>query len=374
LALNQLATFVYDGVLDKLLWRGGGLTARIPYSAKIALANALGYEMWITPPALLNDASVTRLANLIKSTLTTSVYVEYANEIWNFASGFPQTAWAVARGAALGFDSGNNRQLHGYYAKRSREIHGIFTTVWNGATAPGLKRVLAFQAAGNQSQTDTYRLQGADLGAFGYAAAPNRPIDYCDVLSYATYISGPNSAGTDGGYTGSLTALLAAADNYDSGTASLMQSALDWLDDDLRQGTGGGNFTLKVWNDTLYPRWETLANTYSKQVVNYEGGLESNAPSTARLTALSIDTAYSAKIAALYAAYKADYRFKVLTSAQMRQFMAQPHSVCPAWFQPIGTSQWSAHTYDLYSTAYKSWDSMVTRNAGKESFSLSITA
>jgi hypothetical protein len=391
IAANQLATFVYDAKSDFLLYRGGGLTSRVPVSIQVALANKTGKDLWINIPHLMIDAAVQRVAQYIKANLNPSLtcYIELSNEIWNFGGGFPQTSYAHAVGRDfIGFTDANNRTYHGWYAKRYREVMEIITDVWDGATSPRLQRVIAFQAFGVTASTNTYRLQGADLtldvdGNYttvaedivtNYTQSPNRPIDFCDVLSYATYWSGHNTFGFDASYTGALTDLLAAADDYDSGVEADMEAALDWLDTDLR-GTSAAQQTLKRLNDNIYPGWETIAASYSKPVLAYEGGCEIKAPSTSRLTALEIDTDYSARIQALFDAYKADNRFKVTASAQMRQFMAQPSSHTPSWFWMIGNNQWSLRQGDTYDEEiWKSWDACVARTSGRESFSIKWAA
>lgn len=389
ISANKMATFVYDAKSDFVMYKSGGVTAQIPLSVQVALANDLGVDLWWNMPHLYTDASVTAAAQYIKANLAPSltVYVELSNEVWNFAGAFPQTSYAHVVGRDfIGFPDNNNRTYHGWYAKRFREVMGIFTTVWSGAAQPTLKRVLAFQAFGDTSQTDTYRLKGTDLtlDASGnytttpasivtnYTSAPDRPIDYADVLSYATYWSGHHVFGFDASYTGALTDLLAAADDYDSGVAADMQSALDWLDTDIR-GTSAAQQTLKRLNDSIYPGWETIAAGYGKPVLAYEGGCEIAAPSTSRLTALGIDTAYSAKIAALFTAYKESSLFEVTASAQLRQFMLQSSAHTPSWYLAIGSSQWSLSQGDIYDAdKWRSWDACVARRQGKEVFSFTL--
>jgi hypothetical protein len=352
IAANQLATFVYDAKTDFLLYRAGGITARTPVSVQVALANELGVDMWFNIPHLMDDASVTRMAQYIKANLNSSrtCYIELSNEIWNFGGGFPQTSYAYVVGKDfMGFTDADNRPYHGWYAKRYREVMEIFTDVWNGATAPRLQRVIAFQAFGIVASTNTYRMQGADL-----------TLD-----SDATYWSGHNAKAFDASYSADdVNAVIPWADDYDSGDPASMADALDALDADIR-GSSAADQTLKKLNDDIYPGWETIAAGYGKPVLAYEGGCEIAAPSESRLTALSIDTSNAAKIAALYAAYKEDNRFKVTASAQLRQFMLQPSSHTPSWFVAIGTSQWSLRQGDIYDEdTWKSWDACVARTSG----------
>jgi hypothetical protein len=176
---------------------------------------------------------------------------------------------------------------------------GLLTAQWSGSN---LRRVLAFQAFGNASQIDTYRLQGTDLDTTkGYAlynsligvsynVAPNRPVDYCDVLSYATYYSGPNFANFDANYNAAaVPALQTVGAQYYSDQAG----SLSWMDNEVRQGTLSsvlGTQTLKGLSNGIYPSWEAKAATYSKKVHHYEGGLECATLSTGRATTLSMAT------------------------------------------------------------------------------------
>ena len=377
MAANTLATGIYDATLDKVLYSAGSLSAGPSIETLVALANALDRDAWFSLPPLMDDASYTAMATYIKANLNSNLtaYIELGNEIWNFVFNF--THLFKARGAARGFSSGDARQEYGEYAKRTREVLGIFTDVWAGETAPRLRRVIAMQAfgvGGLTGATNKYRFQGFDLGAWGFNVAPNRPIDYADVISPAFYYSGTHCEAFDANYTGTLETLLGWADDYDSGNATLMEAALDAVDADIR-GASAVDQTLYRLNADIYPTWETIAASYTgKSVIPYEGGLEINAPSTSRLTVLGIDTGYTAKITTLFTAYKNSYRLKVLVSAQMRQFMAQAHSEMPGWYMTCGANQWSLNTGNLYSDRYKSWDALVARNAGKESFKLALTA
>ena len=163
-----------------------------------------------------------------------------------------------------------------------------------------------------------------------------------------------------------MTDLLDAADDYDSGVPAQITAALDWVDSDIRAGVRNGTpgtETVDALVTRVYADWNPYAVTYNKDVECYEGGMECAAPSTARLTALGISTAYSAKIAALLEAYKNDDRFRILVKDQFDDFMAYSKSKTPAWLIMFGPNQWGTHQGQvLYSTAYKSWDAMVEYN------------
>src|SRR5262249_29521567 len=156
----------------------------------------------------------------------------YSNEIWNFSAAFPQTAWAANCGRKLGFPDKAERAVNGYYGLRARRVMGIITDLWDDRTR--LRRVMAFQAFGfipldaTNSGIALHRLEGSDLTSrnnlqyarkigVDYNQAPNRPIDYCDVLSYATYYSGAQCCNFQLRYKNPMNELLKAADDFASG-------------------------------------------------------------------------------------------------------------------------------------------------------------
>jgi hypothetical protein len=299
IAANQLATLRYDGILGKVLYNGGGIGASVPYEVFIQLANTVGCDLWLNTPPQADDTYISSLGTLVKSTLNSSqlAYFEYSNEVWNYNQS--QTQWAYQRGLALGFPNANNEPHHGWYGLRVRQIMGILTSLWSGSN---LRRVIAFQAFGTSAQIDTYRFLGTDLDTtkgytlynsligVSYNAAPNRPIDYCDVLSYATYYSGPNFTNFDANYDPAAVPILQStgAQYYSNQSA-----ALAWMDNEIRQGQLSavlGSQTLLGLSQTIYPTWEAKAATYSKKVHLYEGGLECNPPSTSRAVAISLAT------------------------------------------------------------------------------------
>lgn len=389
IAANSLATLTYDAILGSFLWQPDGQTPCIPYELQVAFANRVNADYWCNFHGYVDDASITSIAKLVRDKLNSNLnaYFEYGNEVWNW--NFPMTVWSNAKGVALGFPSDNGRQFFGWHALRSRQIMGLVTSNWAPRPSTQLKRVMAFQAFGWGPSTSNYKLQGLDLngalypkyaakGFPNYNAAPNRPIDYFDVLSYATYYSGAQCTNFDGNYlsrgAAGIAGLLVAADDYATAVPSKMASALAFLDNDIRAGKTGtgtaGTETLLSLNTGMrgvgiYPVWEEIAKTFNKSVVCYEGGHESWYPSTTTCTAMSISTAYGGpdgKIAKLLEAYKQSDAFAAVVRDQISQFMAHPHSQTPAWLLVPGNNQWALSSGDTYASKYKSWDALVTFN------------
>lgn len=206
---GAIGTLTYDSILDKVLWNPGGLQVGIPIEAQAQLANVTRSNLWAVIPPWASDAYVTSWATAVRDALSAALYFypEYSNEIWNFA--FPQTQWALQRGAAFGFSASSNVQMYGYYGIRVRQIMGnLIPAVWAGRM-PWLRRVMAYQAAGD-STTVTYRFNGTQLapsgvgtgqgnaayntftGSANWTTFPDRPADVTDVQAFAPYGVGTN--------------------------------------------------------------------------------------------------------------------------------------------------------------------------------------
>lgn len=367
-----ISTLVYDSGLNAGAgaWMQETQPFRVgyPLEALIDFANLANVDLWINFNHLDTDATIQSKVALVRDTLNTSLnaYFEFSNEVWNFAFGFQQSQYAKAKGIALGFTS--SWEHVSWYAKRYAEIMPLVASTWAPRNASQLKRVIAVFVVGDKTNETNFRMLGTDLGAYGFNGSPNRPIDNCEVISYASYYRGAQLQNFDPNYQNTMTELLDAADDYDSGNPTLMNNALDFIDSDIRNGTRNGSpgdATLQsfITTNNTYPGWNAIAVTYNKNVICYEGGMECAAPSTSRLTALGLSTAYSAKIAALLTAYKNDNRFKLLVKQQMNDFMAQSKSVSPAWLLMVGPNNWSTHPGQvLFTTPFKSWDAMVELN------------
>jgi hypothetical protein len=392
---NSLATFVYDSVLDKVLYTRGGVTGSVPLEAQVSLANQAMVNLWTVVPAWADDDYVTSWAAYVRDNLNQSLsfYPEYSNEIWNFA--FPQTQWAYQRGRALGWPNANNEPLHGWYGLRTRQIMGRIKSLWTakGRALSSLKRVMAAYAipsAVNQAQV--YRLEGRDLvGTMypkyldyvggvdpGYNVPGNQPIDFCDVLAYAPYVSGANFPALDQHYTQAMaSALQMAATNFAEG-AKGATTALKWLDEDIRAGkvngaVGGQTLLAHSQRGGIYLAWDAVAANYDSRrptpisVEAYEGGLESAPPSASQCTRLGVTAppigggtptamGCSAQLAALLSAYKnSNYGFN-LTVDYFTQFIAPSHSKVPAWLTITGPNPWSLLPGDMFSTPYQTYN------------------
>jgi hypothetical protein len=416
---NALATLIYDAVLGGFIYVAGSGSAFYPVETQVALANAVGVPLWynvaphLTTAASAMEAtsSVTQIATLIASTANNGCYFEYANEIWNFASGFQATNWAQACGTLFGFPSGDARREYGFYGYKICTIQPQIAAAWG--TRPGLKMVMAFQAFGATAANNVYRFQGSDLasvanggqgnalwvsytGDANYRSSPNRPIDLCDVMAYATYWSGAQCVNFDGNYSnvssglqtggpsGWTTGLLGAADAYALGTEQGMADGIAFLDWDVRQGTragtAGDETLLALLSGAnggagIYPAWETRAASYdgtrpvgkaNLTVECYEGGCEIAPPSTARCTAMGISTAYGGTgglIDNLITGYKNSASFKATCLQQFADIFASSHTAGASWYEVTAADQWAIYRGDIYSSAWQSRDAIIEYNA-----------
>lgn len=265
---SGLGTFVYNSLLDVVMWSSNGITANIPIEAQVNLANALNVNLWVTFPTYANDAFIASEVTLIRDSLnlTLTLYGEYSNEVWN--NGFPQTGYAANMGNYLGGVS-----YLGFYSLRVRQIMSNISTIWTATrSANTLKRVLAWQGFGDPSVV-TYRLESGELnsatnarllayaGSVNYTVQGQRAIDFADVGSYATYFTGAAMQNGFANYNGTPADVISILQNL----ANLFNAnpndatALAIVDNDLRQGTSNTKAVSSVSGTTI----NVTANGYS---------------------------------------------------------------------------------------------------------------
>ena len=186
------ATLIYDEELNAgsgaWLWKPNNFEASYPIEAIVEFANLINAHFWLCFNTLDTDDCVQSKVELVRDGLRSNLnaYFEYSNEIWNFAAPFDQTNYAKQKGIRFGFSTDWEHQS--WYGKRVAEIMPLVASAWAPRSAAQLKRVMAFQASGDPTGNDTYRFKGTDLATWGFDTAPNRPIDVCEVMSYATLL------------------------------------------------------------------------------------------------------------------------------------------------------------------------------------------
>jgi hypothetical protein len=183
----------------------------------IQFANEVGADPWFCIPHQASDDYVRQFATMVKSKLDPSrkIYIEYSNEIWNYAPSYPQTPWAVAKGKALGLDPNDGIAMCYYYAQRSVEIFNIWEDVFGGHDR--LVRVLASQAS--NSWVSKIRLGYKDtakhvdaLAIAPYFHAWGLPTD--PALVTVDGVLAACKANISGAVTDWITASKAVADTY----------------------------------------------------------------------------------------------------------------------------------------------------------------
>lgn len=393
IAANQLATLVYDAVLDAFTYKSGGVYLFVPVDEQLNLCNVVRRDCWFTIPAFMDDASISAMIAYISANLWSgaNAYLEYSNEVWNF--GFTQTQWIAQHGVVLGFVAGSNRQVHDPFALRNRQIEQIALTAWSPRAQSQLKMAITSQFLGsNLTELQLYRFNGTDLtldsqGKYttvpgdivtNYSVAGQRPIDFYPytVLSHAPYYNGGEIRGIDSSYTNVMTGAVAAVDNYLSGDASRIATAFAFVNTDSRQGLKNGVLgtqTLLNYATNTTPPWAVLIASYGLPVVAYEGGYEAVAPSASRLTALGLTTSefcadaacLSAGFASLLAAFKQTDTFRQLVNDQWVQWTsAMSTPAMPGWYEMGNSGQWSLISGNLYSLRYQNFNANQNFNAG----------
>jgi hypothetical protein len=216
LQANTLYTFFYDVVLNAYIYNadqfggGGNVISQVPIEEQVEAANELGCDLWVTIPTWADDATfTTNEVTAVLNNLSPShnAYFEYSNEIWNVFGAKP-TAWANARGVAMGFTISSNNAFNAYYGIRVKQIMAsIVPTVWAGQMSRVFP-VLAYQAA--TDVTVINRFEGTQLAPLGtgagqgnsvydaftgsanWTAVGNQPVDAVKVFAVAPYTGGTN--------------------------------------------------------------------------------------------------------------------------------------------------------------------------------------
>jgi hypothetical protein len=133
--------FLFDGAKDGIAWE-----------YLIALSNQTKTNMWVNIPWKASDDYIRNAAILVRDTLdpTKKVYVETANEVWNF--GYPVTTIAMNEGLAEGLSKDGSQALLRRYAERSAQVMKIWSEVFAGQKSR-LVRVAATQFLANSAYT-----------------------------------------------------------------------------------------------------------------------------------------------------------------------------------------------------------------------------
>lgn len=282
ISAGSIGTLVYDAILDQVIYQPGGIVAGPPVEIKVALCNALNKDYWHNFPFVYSDASITAETAYIAANLKSGLNAcfELSNEMWNNALSWT-VGLATKRGTALGFSASSSLDLYGGVGLRYRQVMGLVTTAWGGRG--GLSRALAWQTVDGVLGTavDTRLLQGGDLASVANGGAGNatwisktgnanyrtvgqRPIDFCDALSYAPYYVAAQAPTFDATYvsfgSANIADLLTNADLYATGTGPNIATALAWFDGNTRLGTWPVKAIQSVSGTTINSMANGLSN------------------------------------------------------------------------------------------------------------------
>ena len=237
------------------------LPGGVAWEYVIALANASGKDIWINIPegVDLTDTTtnnyVTQLATLLKATLNPNihVYVEYSNELWNYA--FPQSfhnlnsAIAEVNSGAdstLNYDASNNKW---YWALR-RVVHQtvrisqLFANVYGSdAINTIIRPVYMNQFVAPYAAGDGLYYLEKNFGA---------PSKYLYAIGSAPYV---NAKGTE----------TTMADIITNLNASLNSVLAKFVATPIYNG---------IYTDLGKITYQSLANFYGLKNVAYEGGAQ----------------------------------------------------------------------------------------------------
>ncbi len=143
---------------------GANPSAGVAWEYLIQLCNEVDADIFVNVPFLATDDYVRQLALLLQANLEPErkIYVEYSNELWNFA--YPYDAGrnhdsAVAEvnrgGSPLNFDGEDNEWYWGWRrtAKRGKEISAIFRSVFGDGQMMSRVRPLLMNQLDNGQNT-----------------------------------------------------------------------------------------------------------------------------------------------------------------------------------------------------------------------------
>jgi hypothetical protein len=179
------ASGTYVGTPHYIQFDGSWYPRGAPWERFVQLANTAGVDVWINVPCRASDSYITNLANLLRYgsdgvnpyTAPTAnpvypplnpglrIYLEYGNEVWNFAGGFMNYRWvqALAKdihdnvpGHPINFDgrlATDNQwytlSMERYSAYRSAAISARFREVFGDAAMfSRIRPVFTYQAGG----------------------------------------------------------------------------------------------------------------------------------------------------------------------------------------------------------------------------------
>eukprot|EP00039_Didymoeca_costata_P021074 m.343321 g.343321 ORF g.343321 m.343321 type:complete len:722 (-) comp22693_c0_seq1:162-2327(-) len=231
----------------------------VPWELVINLANVLQRDVWINIPPNATDAYIHSLAMLLKSEITPTsiIYIEYANEVWNWM--FPVADWnineakiAVKNGDPAHFNY-DNCSNPGYWAWRRvawklKGVLDVFADVYG-------------EDARNKQFRGVYASQiGAGEGSTGFSGGPASTA-----LNYINDVYGN---------PGNYFYALAGAPYYGLGDPTHWANLTEAMVLNISSSVINSMIPTATNNYTQTPvvAFSALASWFSLKFVGYEGG------------------------------------------------------------------------------------------------------
>ena len=187
-------------------WRG------VPLDAMLTLANRIGADPWFTMPHMADDAYFAAFAATVRDRLDPRLqaYVEYSNELWNFA--FAQTQWAAAMAEARWGPGQPDDAWIQFAGARTAEMAEVWQAAYGDSFDDRVKIVMGVH-------TGWQGLEQAQMKApLWRADDPNRkpPVDYVDAYAVTGYFG------------------------FNFGTEEFAPTVDGWIDDSVNAATRAG--------------------------------------------------------------------------------------------------------------------------------------
>lgn len=275
---QSIATLVYDATLNAWIKRGGdvaigsaGLDNGCPPELIVRLCAEIGAHPWfIAPPLALDPATdyMPSLAAYCRANGPSWMIPRFEgpNELWNYAGGFYQTRYAMAKATAYGWGP----DVHNWYGKVMSVLGQAVSSVYGGDRTK--YQVLCGVQTGTGDSAAGTAGSNARLASTKYLAqsmAPQSPYTTSPASSWVTHICcaqyfTPSEYGTSQEVTDA--AAYAAA----AGNPTLQLSIATAYASTANSGSGA--FTISKCA-SYYANWKTWALSFGiKRMCGYEGG------------------------------------------------------------------------------------------------------
>jgi hypothetical protein len=281
----------------------------VPVEVIAALANELGADAWFCVPHMASDELAADMARAAAATLDPGrrAWVEYSNEVWNWA--FAQAQWAEEQAKARW---GQDYQWMQFYGLRAAEVMALWADAFGGTGR--LVRVAATQTAWQGLEA---QMLDAPLAVAEGRPAPRGSFDAYAVTGYfaaalgtegklplvrgwlAESLAAAEAEAAARGLTGAARAAHVAAHRFDL--------AVDLAARELADGSVSGvpDDTLASLLSATLPYHAQAASAAGLKLAMYEGGTHvvglGPARGDAALTEFFIHLNYTPEMGDLYA-------------------------------------------------------------------------